>query len=90
MNVKGNVVDGEGFEPVAEIESDPGRLVTLDPGDRPIIAYCGGGSCEISLTVADALIAAGYRRVLIYVGGFPEWEQAGYPVARGERAAAGI
>ncbi len=76
--------------PYEEIESDPSRLVMLDPGDKPIIAYCGGGSCEISLTVADALIAAGYRRVLIYTGGFPEWEQAGYPVARGERAATGI
>jgi rhodanese-related sulfurtransferase len=70
--------------PYEEIQSDPGRLLTLDPGDKPIIAYCGGGACEVSITVADALIEAGYRRVLIYTGGFPEWERAGYPVARGE------
>jgi len=70
--------------PFEEIQSDPGRLLTLEPGDRPIIAYCGGGSCEVSITVADALIEAGYRRVLVYVGGFPEWQAAGYPVARGE------
>ena len=43
------------------VELDRRRLVAhrLDPGDRPIIAYCGGGTCEISMGVADALIAAG-------------------------------
>ena len=52
--------------------------------DRPIIAYCGGGTCEISMGVADALIARGHRKVLVFMGGFPEWEAAGYPVVRGE------
>jgi rhodanese-related sulfurtransferase len=65
------------------IEEDPARLAELEPGGRPIIVYCGGGSCEVSIRVADALVAAGQRKVLVYTGGLPEWEAAGYPVARG-------
>jgi rhodanese-related sulfurtransferase len=66
------------------VGDDPRQLDRLDPGDRPIIAYCGGGTCEISMGVADALIARGHRKVLVFMGGFPAWEAAGYPVARGE------
>lgn len=62
--------------------SDPALLESLDAGGRPIITYCGGGACEVSLSLAEELIFAGYDRVAVYVGGFPEWEQAGYPVDR--------
>jgi rhodanese-related sulfurtransferase len=70
--------------PYDRVRDEPEILHDLDPGDRPIIAYCGGGTCEISMGVADALIAMGHRKVLVYMGGFPEWVAAGYPVARGE------
>ena len=70
--------------PYDVVRDDPGVLDDLDPGDRPIIAYCGGGTCEISMGVADALIARGHRKVLVYMGGMPEWTAAGYPVAGGE------
>jgi rhodanese-related sulfurtransferase len=66
------------------VGEDPRELDGIDPDGRPIIAYCGGGTCEISMGVADALIARGHRKVLVFMGGFPEWEAAGYPVARGE------
>lgn len=63
--------------------SEPERLVGLDGAGRPIIAYCGGGACELSLELAWELIFAGNTRVLVYMGGFPEWVAAGYPVETG-------
>jgi rhodanese-related sulfurtransferase len=63
--------------------SDPALLETLDTGGRPIIAYCGGGDCEVSYSLALELVAIGYERVAVYVGGFPEWQESGLPVVTG-------
>jgi len=69
--------------PYDEVASEPERLVALDPGGRPIVVYCGGGGCELSTSLAYDLVEAGHDRVAVYVGGFPEWEAGGHPVARG-------
>lgn len=70
--------------PYDEAITDPERLERLDPGGRPIIVYCGGGTCELSMNMAFALLEAGKRRVLVYMGGFPEWQATGNPVETGE------
>ena len=62
---------------------DPDRVKALAPRTRPIVAYCEGGACENSHELAKVLVEAGYRKVLVYSGGFPEWTAAGYPVERG-------
>jgi len=69
--------------PYNDALADPDRVSHLDPGGRPIVVYCSGGDCELSMDLAKVLIQSGRRRVLIYEGGFPEWQSAGYPVARG-------
>jgi rhodanese-related sulfurtransferase len=66
--------------------SDPVLLENLDTGGRPIIAYCGGGDCEVSYSLAIELVALGYERVAVYVGGFPEWQEKGLPVVTGTKA----
>jgi rhodanese-related sulfurtransferase len=71
-----------------EVTAEPERMENLDPGARPIVVYCSGGTCEVSLDLAWELIAAGQSRVVVYVGGFDEWAAAGYPVTRGESAGA--
>ena len=63
--------------------AEPERVKNLDPGGRPIVVYCGGGACELSINLSRVLIEGGKRRVLIYEAGYPEWESAGYPVAKG-------
>jgi rhodanese-related sulfurtransferase len=68
--------------PYEKVITDPAALESLDVGNRPIIAYCGGGECEVSLSLAHELIALGYERVAVYTGGYPEWEASGLPVAR--------
>jgi len=58
----------------------PELLAALDPDGRPIITYCGGGACELSVSVAWEILFAGNSKVLVYMGGYPEWVEAGYPV----------
>jgi len=55
-----------------------------NPGMKdPIVLYCGGGDCQDSRLLADKLVALGYRNLLIYRDGFPDWAAKGRPVARG-------
>ena len=65
--------------PYDQAITDPELLENLDTGGRPIVTYCGGGSCELSLSLAEELFYSGHEKVLVYVGGFPEWQAAGYP-----------
>jgi len=53
------------------------------PADAVIIAYCNGFSCHDSMDLGKILMRAGYSAVYIFEGGFPEWRDAGYPVATG-------
>ena len=69
--------------PYDEAATDPARLESLDTAGRPIITYCGGGSCELSLNLADELIYAGHPQVAVFMGGFPEWIADGLPVEAG-------
>jgi len=68
--------------PYEQVITDPAALESLETGNRPIIAYCGGGECEVSLSLAHELVALGYERVAVYVGGFPEWEASGMTIDR--------
>jgi len=58
-------------------------LETPPAADTTIIAYCNGFSCHDSMDLAKILIQAGFASVYVYEGGYPEWRDAGYPVAKG-------
>jgi rhodanese-related sulfurtransferase len=51
----------------------------LLPSDKSagFVAYCGGYACEKSHIVAEKSLALGYKKVLVYAGGLPEWEKMG-------------
>lgn len=68
--------------PYDEVISNPSLIETLQTGGLPIVTYCGGEGCEVSLGVAEELCVAGHRQVAVYVGGYPEWVGAGNPVER--------
>ena len=70
--------------PYEQAITDPARVEQIDQGDKPIVTYCGGGSCEISISVAWELLGVGKSHIAVYMGGFPEWVQAGHPVEKGE------
>lgn len=47
--------------------------------DAPVVAYCGGGLCELSHELAEQLVHLGFRRVFVYTGGTQEWTKLGHP-----------
>jgi len=51
----------------------------------PMVLYCSGGDCEDSHMLASKLMALGYRNLLIYRAGYPEWLQLGHPTEKGAR-----
>ena len=61
------------------------RLVEFEakanqPPEAPLVLYCSGGSCEDSHLLASRLFQMGYRNLLIYRDGFPDWQAQGRPV----------
>ena len=48
--------------------------------EQIIIIYCSGGECSLSIDLADYLMQdRGFFNVLIYEGGWPEWNENGMP-----------
>ena len=45
-----------------------------------VVFYCHGKYCPYSAYAAAKAIAWGWHRVYRFAGGFPEWQDAGYPV----------
>lgn len=77
---KGNIKGSINID-IQEIQGDPaarGRAMqTLFPlpKDKPIVAYCGGGACELSHEMCDLLISIGFKKVFIYLGGWNEFKE---------------
>jgi rhodanese-related sulfurtransferase len=57
-----------------DFEQSIPRIIGL-PRDKPIVAYCGGGACELSHELAQNLVGLGFTHVFVYVGGWNEWLQ---------------
>lgn len=66
--------------PRGEEVAGVGALQAEVPLSTPLIVYCSGYDCTDSFALAESLIAAGYRHVRVFEGGFPEWRDAGLPV----------
>ena len=50
--------------------------------EKPIVSYCGGIECEISIDNAYEMAKAGYNELKIYLGGYKEWNELGYPTEK--------
>ena len=50
--------------------------------DGIIVCYCKGGDCELSIDLAYDIAKLGYNSMNIYLGGYKEWEDAGFPVEK--------
>jgi rhodanese-related sulfurtransferase len=47
--------------------------------DKPIVTYCAGTDCDLSILLANQLSELGYKQVYIFFGGWIEWQNANYP-----------
>lgn len=62
--------------------STPVTIGVLDK-NTPVVVYCGGGACDASKNLVIMLQNFGFTRFHIMTDGFPAWQQAGHPVAKG-------
>lgn len=60
------------------IDSSLGRIAK----DKPMIVFCSGEECDLSLHLARNLQALGYTRISIFFGGAREWERFGLAMER--------
>jgi rhodanese-related sulfurtransferase len=66
--------------PVGEYESRLKTFRSAAPLDSQLVIYCSGYGCPDSKSLGEKLLADGYRRILLYEGGYPEWKAAGLPI----------
>ena len=52
------------------------------PKDQQIVTYCSSPACNTSRRLAGFMTYLGYKRVLIYLEGYDEWEAKDYPIER--------
>ena len=49
------------------------------PEDKPLVVYCDGKECDLSILLGDKLFEMGYKKVYIFFGGWVDWQLAKYP-----------
>jgi len=53
------------------------------PTATTLVVYCNGFGCRDSRDLGAKLLKAGYSKVYVFEGGWPEWRDAGLPAERG-------
>ena len=48
--------------------------------EKPLVIYCAGTDCDLSILLGNLLFEQGYKQVYIFFGGWNEWLNANYPV----------
>jgi rhodanese-related sulfurtransferase len=66
--------------PMGEFDALVMDLVADLAPDHPIVTYCSGRLCQDSHTAAQWLMELGFENVVVFIDGFPGWEENGYPV----------
>jgi rhodanese-related sulfurtransferase len=69
----------------AGVDEKVAQLPFETQGDtsKAVVAYCGGGDCEDSHTLAAKVFGSGYTRVYVYKDGYPDWHRHGWPESSG-------
>ena len=48
--------------------------------DKPLVLYCAGTDCDLSILLGNLLFEMGYKQVYVFFGGWVDWLNANYPV----------
>ncbi len=66
-----------------DVFKNPELAKSFDDRGLPVVAYCGGGDCDLSRNLAFSLIDGGKKRVLVFLDGTAGWAAAGLPLTKG-------
>lgn len=58
-------------------------FVESNSKDRLVITYCDGLECSDSKRMAAIFMQIGFENVLIFFGGWNEWQKNNYPIEKG-------
>jgi len=64
--------------PLHQFDENYESLSRVLKTDLPIVVYCSGVQCQDSHKFAGRLTAMGVKGVMVYSGGFEEWDQMGF------------
>lgn len=71
--------------PLGEVEARLAGFRQQAGVEKTLVVYCNGYGCPDSFDLGVRLLKEGYRDVRVFEGGFPEWRDAGLPVAKGDK-----
>jgi hydroxyacylglutathione hydrolase len=56
----------------------------LDKIDKsqPVVTYCAGSDCDLSIVLGTALSDLGYKKIFVFFGGWNDWLEAKYPIEK--------
>jgi rhodanese-related sulfurtransferase len=90
LDARQQAVYNEGHIPGAyslslfEFDQAFARLQGLLDSGKTIVTYCIDFDCEDSTFLATRLYEKGYTDILVYKGGFDDWQALGNPIATGD------
>jgi rhodanese-related sulfurtransferase len=65
--------------PVSHFELYYPKVMKNIEKDADIVVYCEGEECGASLHLSEELIKLKYSKVQVFLGGWVQWNKAGYP-----------
>lgn len=65
--------------PYFSVDEFIGQLSRIDKF-TPLVTYCEGADCDMSIRLGDELFKRGFKKVFVYFGGWEEWRNADYPI----------
>ncbi|QTA90501.1 rhodanese-like domain-containing protein [Desulfonema magnum] len=68
--------------PLYEFEELFEEFMNNYPASLTIVTYCTGRECEDSHHLARYFSEMGYLNIKVYVDGYDEWKEGGYPIEK--------
>jgi rhodanese-related sulfurtransferase len=68
--------------PINSSREEKVKILMTISKEQLIVTYCDGSECSSSMELAGQLMQLGYQKVLIFFGGWNEWEKAGNPIMK--------
>ncbi len=60
------------------------NFLTNTPKDKPLVVYCNGADCDLSLYLGRTLAVEGFTGVNIFFGGWTDWQLQELPSDKSE------
>lgn len=65
--------------PFDDFDNHKIKLETISK-EKPVVIYCGGTECDLSILLGNLLFSQGYKQVYVFFGGWDDWVNANFPI----------